>query len=100
MRRLFKTGATKALIGVSIACALASPALAAKPASGRHYAHHDTDMNGTPAIGLRIEPEPWGHLYPPNPSTWWNERFRACRPPATNKASGPGDLWSNQPEPL
>jgi len=33
MRRLFKTGATKALIGVSIACALASPALVAKPAS-------------------------------------------------------------------
>ena len=52
MRRLFKTGATKALIGVSIACALASPALAAKPASGRHYAHHDTDKRNTCALCL------------------------------------------------
>jgi hypothetical protein len=64
MRRLFKTGATKALIGVSIACALASPALAAKPASGRHYAHHDTDMNGTPVrYASRIYRCNGGRLY-------------------------------------
>ncbi|MGH6825333.1 hypothetical protein [Methyloceanibacter sp.] len=47
MWRSFKTMAATALIGASIACALASPALAAKPASGRHYAHHD--IYGTPA---------------------------------------------------
>jgi len=39
-----------ALIGASVACALASPAFAAKPASQRHYAHHGgADLYGTPA---------------------------------------------------
>jgi hypothetical protein len=63
MRRLFKTGATKALIGVSIACALASPALAAKPASGRHYAHHDTDKRNTCALCLAHLSLQWRALY-------------------------------------
>jgi hypothetical protein len=39
-----------ALIGASIACAPASPALAAKPPSQRYYAHHGgADIYGTPA---------------------------------------------------
>jgi hypothetical protein len=36
-----------ALIGASMACAPASPAFAAKPASLRHYTHNDA--TGTPA---------------------------------------------------
>ena len=36
-----------ALIGASVACALAPPAFAAKPPSHRHYTH--TDIYGTPA---------------------------------------------------
>jgi hypothetical protein len=38
-----------ALIGASIACALAPPALAAKLPSRRHYAHHGADIYGTRA---------------------------------------------------
>ena len=39
-----------ALIGASLACVLGPPALAAKPASHRHYAHHGgADIYGTPA---------------------------------------------------
>ncbi len=47
MRRSLKTLAATALIGVSIACVLASPALAARPLSQRHYTHQD--IYGTPA---------------------------------------------------
>jgi hypothetical protein len=36
-----------ALIGASVACGLASPALAARPSSQRSYTHQD--INGTPA---------------------------------------------------
>jgi hypothetical protein len=38
-----------ALMGASVACALAPPALAAKLPSRRHYAHHGADIYGTRA---------------------------------------------------
>jgi hypothetical protein len=39
-----------ALIGACVACVIALPAFAAKPASQRHYAHHGgADLYGTPA---------------------------------------------------
>jgi hypothetical protein len=47
MRRSLKTLAATALIGASIACVLASPALAARPLSQRYYTHQD--IYGTPA---------------------------------------------------
>ncbi len=47
MRRFLKTLAATALIGASIACVLASPALAARPLSHRTYTHQD--INGTQA---------------------------------------------------
>jgi hypothetical protein len=47
MRRSLKTLAATALIGASIACVLASPALAARPLSQRYYTPQD--IYGTPA---------------------------------------------------
>ena len=41
MRPSLKTLAATALIGASIACVLASPALAARPLSQRYYTHQD-----------------------------------------------------------
>jgi hypothetical protein len=50
MRSLLKTLAAMALVGGSRACAVVSPASAAKPAAQRHYTHHGgADIYGTRA---------------------------------------------------